>query len=200
MEEHINQGIKLAERLLELMPENLGLDRDYLNKQFSGEKEGPSVGTKVAKYLQHPLLELVNGLRAHTGASGIILLLQDDQIPGLQVLKDGEWVDIITAPYSEGKSIICINTRDQIEVMSNGRHKRTLHLVLTNKEGSMLSIATFYNPAADALISPAPDLLYPSHFRFQDYLDLYATIKFADKGPGFQTMKKMSLSGPSLHV
>lgn len=100
MEEHIYQGIKSAERLLELMPENLGLDRDYLKKIFSGEKEGPSVGSKVAKYPQYPLLELVNALRAHTGAGGIILLLQNDQIPGLQVLKDGEWVDIITAPYS----------------------------------------------------------------------------------------------------
>lgn len=138
--------------------------------------------------------------RAHTGASGIILLLQDDKIPGLQVLKDGEWVDIITAPYSEGKSIICINTGDQIEVMSNGRYKRMLHRVLTNKEGSRLSVATFYNLVADALISPAPDLLYPSRFHFQDYPDLYVTIKFADKGPRFQTMKKMSLSGPSLHV
>lgn len=138
--------------------------------------------------------------RSHTGASGISLLLQDDKIPGLQVLKDGEWVDIITAPYSEGKSIICINTGDQIEVMRNGRYKRMLHRVLTNKEGSRLSIATFYNLVADALISPAPDLLYPSHFHFQDYLDLYVTIKFAYKGPRFQTMKKMSLSGPSLHV
>lgn len=62
MEEHINQVTKSAERLLELMPENLGLDRDYLKKQFSGEKGGPSVGTKVAKYPQYPLLELVNGL------------------------------------------------------------------------------------------------------------------------------------------
>lgn len=63
--------------------------------------------------------------------------------------------------------------------------------VMTVKHGSRLSIATFYNPAGDAIISPAPKLLYPSGYRFQDYLKLYSTTKFGDKGPRLETMKKM---------
>lgn len=186
VDEYIAQLVKLAEKLSELMCENLGLEHDFIKQAFSGPK-GPSVGTKVAKYPQCPNPELVRGLREHTDAGGIILLLQDDQVPGLQFLKDDEWIAI---PPSKNNTIF-VNTGDQVEILSNGRYKSVLHRVMADKNGSRLSIATFYNPAGDAIISPAPKLLYPNHFRFQDYLKLYATTKFSDKGPRFESMKKM---------
>ncbi|XP_059634843.1 1-aminocyclopropane-1-carboxylate oxidase 1 [Cornus florida] len=187
MEAYIDHLIKLAEKLSELMCENLGLEKECIREAFSGTK-GPSVGTKVAKYPRCPEPELVRGLREHTDAGGIILLLQDDQVPGLEFFKDGQWVEI---PPSKNNTIF-VNTGDQVEVLSNGRYKSCLHRVMADKNGSRLSIATFYNPAGDAIISPAPKLLYPNHFRFQDYLNLYATTKFADKGPRFEFMKKMT--------
>ncbi|EXB38828.1 1-aminocyclopropane-1-carboxylate oxidase 1 [Morus notabilis] len=186
VDEYIAQLLKLAEKLSELMCENLGLEKDFIKSAFSGTK-GPSVGTKVAKYPQCPNPELVRGLREHTDAGGIILLLQDDQVPGLQFLKDDEWIAI---PPSKNNTIF-VNTGDQVEILSNGRYKSVLHRVMADKNGSRLSIATFYNPAGDAIISPAQKLLYPNHFRFQDYLKLYATTKFADKAPRFEAMKKM---------
>lgn len=187
MNEYIAQLINLAEKLSELMCENLGLEKDDIKEAFAGSK-GPSVGTKVAKYPQCSQPELVRGLREHTDAGGIILLLQDDQVPGLEFFKDGKWVAI---PPSKNNTIF-VNTGDQLEVLSNGRYKSTLHRVLADKNGSRLSIATFYNPAGDAIISPAPKLLYPNRFRFQDYLKLYATTKFSDKGPRFESMKQMA--------
>ncbi|KAL5768649.1 hypothetical protein ACOSQ2_015432 [Xanthoceras sorbifolium] len=187
MDEYIPQLIKLAERLSELMCENLGLEKGCIKNAFSGEK-GPSVGTKVAKYPQCPYPELVRGLREHTDAGGIILLLQDDQVPGLEFLKDGEWVNI---PPSKNNTIF-VNTGDQVEVLSNGRYQSALHRVMADKKGSRLSIATFYNPAGDAIISPAPKLLYPNYYKFQDYLQLYASTKFSDKAARFQSMKKMA--------
>ncbi|KAF5743045.1 ACC oxidase ACCO2 [Tripterygium wilfordii] len=184
MDDYINQLIKLAEKLAELMSENLGLETDYIKEAFKGNT-GPSVGTKVAKYPECPQPELVRGLREHTDAGGIILLLQDDQVPGLEFLKDGKWVEI---PPSANNTFF-VNTGDQVEVLTNGRYKSALHRVMVDKIGSRLSIATFYNPASEAIISPAPKLLYPSHFRFQDYLKLYATTKFSDKVPRFESMK-----------
>ncbi|XP_010242183.1 PREDICTED: 1-aminocyclopropane-1-carboxylate oxidase 1 isoform X2 [Nelumbo nucifera] len=187
MDEYIKQVIKLAEKLSELMCENLGLEKSYLMSAFSGSA-GPSVGTKLAKYPQCPQPEFVRGLREHTDAGGIILLLQDDQVPGLEFFKDEQWVQI---PPSKNNTLF-VNTGDQVEVLSNGRYKSTLHRVMAGKDGSRLSIATFYNPAGDAIISPAPKLLYPNHYCFQDYLKLYATTKFADKGPRFESMKKIA--------
>ncbi|XP_030485426.2 1-aminocyclopropane-1-carboxylate oxidase 1 [Cannabis sativa] len=193
MNEYIVHMIKLAEKLSGLMCENLGLERDHIKDAFSGTK-GPSVGTKVAKYPKCPNPELVKGLREHTDAGGIILLLQDDQVPGLQFLKDGEWIAV---PPSKNNTIF-VNTGDQVEILSNGRYKSALHRVMAEKNGSRLSIATFYNPAGDAIISPAPKLLYPNHFRFQDYLKLYVTTKFSDKGPRFESMKQMANGNGSL--
>ena len=195
MDEYIAQLIKLAEKLSELMSENLGLEKNYIKEVFSGTK-GPSVGTKVAIYPQCPNPELVRGLREHTDAGGIILLLQDDQVPGLEFLKDGEWVQI---PPSKNNTIF-VNIGDQVEVLSNGRYKSVLHRVMTEKKGSRLSIATFYNPAGDALISPAPKLLYPNHYLFQDYLKLYSSTKFSEKGLRFESMKTMANGHHNLHV
>ncbi|XWS26714.1 hypothetical protein CRYUN_Cryun26dG0054100 [Craigia yunnanensis] len=195
MDEYIAQLIKFAEKLSELMSENLGLEKNYIKEVFSGTK-GPSVGTKVAIYPQCPNPELVRGLREHTDAGGIILLLQDDQVPGLEFLKDGEWVRI---PPSKNNTIF-VNTGDQVEVLSNGRYKSVLHRVMTEKNGSRLSIATFYNPAGDALISPAPKLLYPNNYLFQDYLKLYSTTKFSEKGLRFESMKTMDNGHHNLHV
>lgn len=88
MDEYIDQLIKLAEKLSQLMCENLGLEENYIKKTFSGSKGTPAVGTKVAKYPQCPYPQLVRGLREHTDAGGIILLLQDEQVSGLEFLKD----------------------------------------------------------------------------------------------------------------
>ncbi|KAJ0964457.1 hypothetical protein J5N97_025595 [Dioscorea zingiberensis] len=190
MKGYIQQVIKLAETLAELMSENLGLDRGYLTKAFSE----PCVGTKIAKYPKCPKPELVMGLRAHTDAGGIILLHQDDTVSGLEFFKDGEWVPI--PPSRNGR--IFVNLGDQLEVVSNGTYKSILHRVVADKDRSRLSIATFYNPGSNAIISPARKLMYPSHYRFQDYLNYYVTTKFSDKVSRFQTINEMSTGLPAI--
>ncbi|XP_061368984.1 1-aminocyclopropane-1-carboxylate oxidase 1 [Gastrolobium bilobum] len=187
MDEYIEELIKLAEKLSELMSENLGLEKDYIKEAFS-KSNGPAMGTKVAKYPQCPQPELVRGLREHTDAGGIILLLQDDKVPGLEFYKDGKWVEI---PPSKNNAIF-VNTGDQVEVLSNGLYKSVVHRVMPDKNGSRLSIASFYNPSGEAIICPAPKLLYPSNYRFGDYLKLYGNTKFGEKGYRFESIKNMA--------
>lgn len=69
--------------------------------------------------------------------------------------------------------------------------------MIAQEEGGRISIATFYNPASDAVIGPAPALLYPV-FKFEDYMKVYAGTKFADKEPRFEAMKgpPAQLDGP----
>ena len=78
---------KLAKELLNLLYENLGLEKGYLKKAFQGLEGIPNFGTKVANYPIWLSPKLVKGLRAHTNASGIILLFQDNKVNGLQLLK-----------------------------------------------------------------------------------------------------------------
>ncbi|KAL4324543.1 hypothetical protein GQ457_11G004250 [Hibiscus cannabinus] len=191
---------KLAEELLDLLCENLGLEKGYLKKAFYGEK-GPTFGTKVANYPPCPAPEKIKGLRAHTDAGGIILLLQDPQVGGLQLLKDGAWVDVPPLRHS-----IVINLGDQLEVITNGKYKSVEHRVIAQTDGTRMSIASFYNPGSDAVIFPAPALterevpeekkkVYPK-FVFEDYMKLYAALKFQAKEPRFEAMKAREATAP----
>ena len=183
----------LAERLLDLLCENLGLEQGYLARAFRGSKGVPTFGTKVSSYPPCPRPDLVKGLRAHTDAGGIILLFQDDRVGGLQLLKDGEWVDVPPTRHS-----IVVNLGDQLEVITNGRYKSVLHRVVAQTDGNRMSIASFYNPGSDAVIFPAPALAeeagaggaYP-RFVFEDYMKLYVRHKFEDKEPRFEAFKAM---------
>ncbi|KAF9590722.1 hypothetical protein IFM89_037117 [Coptis chinensis] len=189
MKEFVKKIEKLAEQLLDLLCENLGLEKGYLKDAFYGSK-GPTFGTKVSNYPPCPRPELIKGLRAHTDAGGLILLFQDDQVSGLQLLKDGKWVDVPPMRHS-----IVINLGDQLEVITNGKYKSVVHRVIAQTDGNRMSIASFYNPGSDAVIYPAPALvdaeteeMYPK-FVFDDYMKLYAGLKFQAKEPRFEAMK-----------
>ncbi|XP_009789991.1 1-aminocyclopropane-1-carboxylate oxidase 3 [Nicotiana tabacum] len=185
---------KLAEELLDLLCENLGLEKGYLKKVFFGTK-GPNFGTKVSNYPPCPKPDLIKGLRAHTDAGGIILLFQDDKVSGLQLLKDGQWIDVPPMRHS-----IVVNLGDQLEVITNGKYKSVMHRVIAQTDGTRMSLASFYNPGNDAVIYPAPALVekeaeesetvYP-RFVFDDYMKLYAGLKFQAKEPRFEAMKAM---------
>lgn len=192
MKEFANKLEKLAEQLLDLLCENLGLEQGYLKKVFYGSK-GPTFGTKVSNYPPCPKPDLIKGLRAHTDAGGIILLFQDDKVSGLQLLKDDKWIDVPPMRHS-----IVINLGDQLEVITNGKYKSVEHRVIAQPDGNRMSLASFYNPGSDAVIYPAPELLekeekentvmYPK-FVFEDYMKLYAGLKFQAKEPRFEAMK-----------
>ncbi|OIT00518.1 PREDICTED: 1-aminocyclopropane-1-carboxylate oxidase [Nicotiana attenuata] len=189
MKEFAEKLEKLAEQLLDLLCENLGLEQGYLKKAFYGSK-GPTFGTKVSNYPPCPKPDLIKGLRAHTDAGGIILLFQDDKVSGLQLLKDDKWIDVPPMRHS-----IVINLGDQLEVITNGKYKSVEHRVIAQPDGNRMSIASFYNPGSDAVIYPAPELLekenkaiYPK-FVFEDYMKLYAGLKFQAKEPRFEAMK-----------
>ncbi|XP_059280257.1 1-aminocyclopropane-1-carboxylate oxidase 5 [Lycium ferocissimum] len=208
MKEYRSELKNLAERVMQVMDENLGLQKGYIKKAFNniGEEaeegsENAFFGTKVSHYPPCPNPEMVNGLRAHTDAGGVILLFQDDQVDGLQILKDGVWIDV--QPI---QNAIVINTGDQIEVLSNGKYKSVWHRVLAKENGNRRSIASFYNPSYKATIAPAPQLIVENHnkednkvelisnypaFVFGDYMNVYTEQKFLPKEPRFQAVRAM---------
>ncbi|KAK2447918.1 1-aminocyclopropane-1-carboxylate oxidase [Trifolium repens] len=205
MKEFAQKLENLAEELLDLLCENLGLEKGYLKKVFYGSK-GPNFGTKVSNYPPCPKPDLIKGLRAHTDAGGIILLFQDDKVSGLQLLKDDQWIDVPPMRHS-----IVINLGDQLEVITNGKYKSVMHRVIAQTDGARMSLASFYNPSDDAIISPAPTLLkenettseiYPK-FVFDDYMKLYMGLKFQAKEPRFEAMMKAMSSvdvGPVVSI
>ncbi|GLT55834.1 hypothetical protein SLA2020_289220 [Shorea laevis] len=195
MAEYRSELRKLAEKVMEVMDENLGLPKGYIKRAFNGgdEEKNAFFGTKVSHYPPCPHPERVNGLRAHTDAGGVILLFQDEEVGGLQILKDGQWIDVQPLPNT-----IVINTGDQIEVLSNGKYKSVWHRILATPDGNRRSIASFYNPWMKATIAPAAELVekankeanqtYPE-FVFGDYMSVYIEQKFLPKEPRFQAVR-----------
>ncbi|KAL6579889.1 Aconitate hydratase mitochondrial [Orobanche minor] len=183
MKEFADQIEKLAEQLLDLLCENLGLEKGYLKKVFCSSN-GLTFGTKVSNYPPCPKPDLIKGLRAHIDAGGIVLLFQDDEVSGLQLLKDGEWIDVPPMRHS-----IVVNIGYQIECNNKWEVQEC---------DAQSDCANGWNRVSEAVIYPAPALVekaennehYPK-FVFEDYMKLYANVKFQAKEPRFEAFKNM---------
>ncbi|CAL5345619.1 unnamed protein product [Camellia sinensis] len=179
---------QLAEQLLDLLCENLGLEKGYMKKAFYGS-QGPTFGTKVSSYPPCPHPELIKGLRAHTDAGGIILLFQDDKVSGLRLLKDGEWIDVPPLPLS--KHSIVINIGDQLEC----NHKRQIQECDAPGDcsgGWKQNVDSFILQSRQKK-KEEQNQVYPK-FVFEGYRKLYAGLKFQSKEPRFEAMKTIKTS------
>ncbi|KAH1246706.1 1-aminocyclopropane-1-carboxylate oxidase 1 [Glycine max] len=66
---------------------------------------------------------------------------EDDKVSGLQLLKDGQWVDV---PPTHHSIVVNINIGDQLEVITNiGKYKSVVHCVIAQTDGTRMSIASF---------------------------------------------------------
>ncbi|XP_015878703.1 protein DOWNY MILDEW RESISTANCE 6 [Ziziphus jujuba] len=140
---------QLGYRLQELIAESLGLEKDYI-KDVLGE-QGQHMAVNF--YPPCPEPELTYGLPGHTDPNALTILLQDLQVSGLQVLKDGKWVAVKPHPNA-----FVINIGDQLQALSNGIYKSVWHRAITNVDKPRLSVASFLCPSDDALISPPKPL------------------------------------------
>ncbi|KAJ0961746.1 hypothetical protein J5N97_029574 [Dioscorea zingiberensis] len=85
----------------------------------------------------------VLGLSPHSDGSGLTLLLQVNQVEGLQIKKNGRWLPI--KPLS---SAFIVNI-DTLEIMSHGKYKSIEHRLVINPEKERMSITTFCMPRLD---------------------------------------------------
>lgn len=96
----------LVLRLLEAISESLGLQPDNIAKCLG--RHGQHMAFNY--YPPCPQPELTYGLPGHTDPNLITILLQDD-VPGLQVLRNGKWVAVNPIPNT-----FILNIGDQMQV------------------------------------------------------------------------------------
>lgn len=166
-----NTEIKgLAGKLLGLIAETLQLKPDFFESKFGKAYQK----MRMNYYPQCPRPDRVFGLSPHADMTGITLLLQDDEVVGLNVRKDDQWVAVQPIPYA-----LVINVGNLIEVMTNGRYKSIEHRAMTDRCRARLSIGVFYAPEFEAEIGPAPELVDETHpcmfrnFIHEDYMKHY---------------------------
>lgn len=108
VEKYCKEVRELGFRIQGLISESLGLETEHI-KNVLGE-QGQHMAVNF--YPPCPEPELTYGLPGHTDPNALTILLQDLQVCGLQVLKDGKWVAVNPHPNA-----FVINIGDQLQVL-----------------------------------------------------------------------------------
>ncbi|KAJ8438138.1 hypothetical protein Cgig2_033017 [Carnegiea gigantea] len=156
--EYVVKVNEMGSRVSKLICEGLGLEPEYLAKELSLE---PNLVVN-----HYPI-----------DRSVITILLQGD-VPGLQVLKDGEWIGV--EPIPDAFALFLGNIS---QVLSNGKLKAGAHRVVTSAKASRQSTALHIRPTPDCFIEPAKPLVNAENpplyrgFQFHEYLLAHAEAR-----------------------
>ncbi|MDJ0938825.1 MAG: 2-oxoglutarate and iron-dependent oxygenase domain-containing protein [Woeseiaceae bacterium] len=175
----------LAHRLLAVISTNLGMPSDHLGRDFG---DGHTSFLRLNYYPLHPdgNEETPFGVNQHSDAGALTLLLQDDQ-PGLEVHRDGEWHLVEPTPGA-----LVINIGDMVQVWSNDEYRAALHRVVTNPVRDRFSAPYFFNPAWDTDYAPLPTRVSPERpalyrpINWREFRTLRHAGDYADYGDEVQ--------------
>lgn len=152
LEAYSEEMNNLAQKVLNQMAKALRMDPNDMKELF----EGGLQSMRMNYCPPCPQPELVIGLNSHSDAAGLSILLQINEVDGLQIKKDGMWVPIKPLPDA-----FIINIGDVLEIVTNGIYRSIEHRGTVNTKKERLSIATFHTPKIEGDLGPAPSLLTP---------------------------------------
>lgn len=159
---------QLGERLLALLAQGLGLKPDKFKEMSCSEGR-----VMVAHYYPYcPEPEKTVGIACHTDP-GLLTVLLQDEVGGLQVKHDGKWVRVKPVPGA-----LVINIGDLLQLISNDEYVSVEHRVIANSNPKpRVSVAVFFNPGhRDDLYGPLPELVSPEkpaiyrQFTYTEYI------------------------------
>ncbi|CDP20446.1 unnamed protein product, partial [Coffea canephora] len=158
--------------VLEQMTKALGMKLEDMTMLF---QEGMQ-SMRMNNYPPCPQPELVMGLCPHSDAGGLTIVLQGNEVEGLQIKKAGAWVPVVPLPNA-----FIVNVGNILEIVTNGIYKSVEHRATVNLHNERLSIATFFSPKLDGDMGPAPSLMTlenPAIFRRISMIDYLKAFFF----------------------
>ncbi|KAM6565308.1 hypothetical protein CsatA_024436 [Cannabis sativa] len=151
--EYSKQVMKVGILLFELISEALGLNPNHLHDIDCTE----GLVVICNYYPPCPEPELTMGITKHVDIDFLTVLLQDD-IGGLQVLNNNQWIEVSPHPGA-----LVVNIGDLLQLITNDRFKSVEHRVaLANDMGPRVSISGFFctgNLQTSKLYRPIKELL-----------------------------------------
>nr|AAL79785.1 putative ethylene-forming enzyme [Oryza sativa Japonica Group] len=131
----------------------------------------------------------VIGLSPHTDVVGLTLLLQVNDVQGLQIKRDGKWfsVDALSGAF-------IVNIGDTLEILSNGKFKSVEHRAMIHPNKERISTALFHYPRDDLLLSPLPEFVKDGkvNYRSISYNDFMMQF-FNQKRDGRNRLERLKL-------
>ncbi|KAL0002706.1 hypothetical protein SO802_016487 [Lithocarpus litseifolius] len=154
--------LMLTEAILESLELMDITNNENENDEFREFKDGSQL-IVVNCYPACPEPDLTLGLPPHSDY-GLLTLLLQDEVQGLQIQYEGRWVTVEPLPDS-----LVVNIGDHLEIFSNGKYRSLIHRVLVNPSKSRISIASLHSLPFNSVVQPSPKLINEDNPR--RYLD-----------------------------
>jgi isopenicillin N synthase-like dioxygenase len=145
--DYISTMTRLGHALMQGFGLSLGLDASYFDERYTRD---PLVLFRIFNYpASEPAAEEPEwGVGEHTDY-GLLTILKQDDVGGLQVKGPSGWID---APPIPG-AFVC-NIGDMLDRMTGGFYRSTPHRVLNPSGRARLSFPFFFDPGFDAEVQP----------------------------------------------
>ncbi len=135
---HMEQVTHAGHLVMEALALSLGLAPQYFHDRLTAD---PLILFRIFHYPPHPPEATQWGVGEHTDY-GLLTILLQDHVGGLQVKSGGQWVD---APPIPG-TFVC-NIGDMLDRMTGGLYRSTPHRVLNASGRRRLSFPLFFDPS-----------------------------------------------------
>lgn len=109
LEAYCEEVRNLAIQILDLMAKSLAIDPMEIRELFGVAEQS----MRLNYYPPCPQPELVMGLNPHSDGGGLTILLQANEMEGLQIRKNGLWIPVKPLPNA-----FIINLGDMLEVIN----------------------------------------------------------------------------------
>lgn len=166
VEKYSSEIRRIGKELIDSISINMGLDKGA----FLDLHGDLNQTMKVNYYPPCAKPDQVIGFSPHSDITTITVLFQEEDVSGLQLRHNNQWVPVEPIPGA-----LVVNVGDILEIWSNGKYKSIEHRAVTNKNKERTSFASFFYPPDNLGIEPLDNMI-----DYQGGLRMYRKVTYGE--------------------